>query len=282
MKYILILVISLVTNVVFAQQVVDLKRHVDYLTSADLQGRKAGSPACDKAADYLIQQLKASGYSPEEQIFPLPRGQSKNIIAVRKGAVDSVLVVGAHYDAVGPLRRSFCPGADDNASGTASVLELAKMVKTSRRNIVFIFFSGEEEGLYGSAYYVKHPLYPNEKTIFMVNLDMVGYLRTDTQAYVPDVQKILRDLYIQYPWAPSLVILGGKDSDQESFAEVGIPVAFLHTGLHANYHKISDTPDKLNYEGLEQITYFTHALIQALDTHDLPDYNILGDTNGRE
>jgi hypothetical protein len=103
---------------------------------------------------------------------------------------------------------------------------------------------------------------------------MIGYLNTSKQAYVPDVTKILKDLYVQYPFAPNIVILGGKDSDQESFADIGIPVAFLHTGLHKNYHRASDTPDKLNYAGMEQIVHFTYDLIKVLDMHDLPDYNI--------
>ncbi len=281
MKHLLLTLILLLPNVAFSQQVVELKRHVEYLTSPELRGRQAGSKACDKAAEYLIQQLKGFGYAPEEQAFPMRRSTTKNVIAVRKGILDSVIVVGAHYDAVGPIRASYCPGADDNASGVAAVLELAKMVKTSRRTIVFILFSGEEDGLYGSRYYVEHPKYPNEKTIFALNLDMIGYLTNDTQAYVPDVQKILKDLYVQYPWAPPIVILGGTASDQESFANVGIPVAFLHTGLHNNYHKTSDTPDKLNYSGVEQIIRFSYDLIKALDTHDLPDYNITGAKYGK-
>jgi Zn-dependent M28 family amino/carboxypeptidase len=276
MKRILLALIILLPNVVFAQQAVELKKHVEYLASPELRGRQAGSVECDKAAEYLIQQLKGFGYTPEEQPFPMRRATTKNVIAARKGTLDSVIVVGAHYDAVGPTRASYCPGADDNASGTAAVLELAKMVKTSRRTIVFILFSGEEDGLYGSAYYVKHPKYANEKTIFMLNLDMIGYLKNDKQAYVPNVTKILKDLYVQYPFAPGIVILGGTASDQESFADIGIPVAFLHTGLHGNYHRVSDTPDKLNYAGMEQIVRFSYDLIKALDTHDLPDYNITG------
>jgi Zn-dependent M28 family amino/carboxypeptidase len=279
MRHILFIVLILGSNVVFAQQVVELKKHVEYLASPELRGRQAGSVECNKAAAYINQQLRGFGYSPEEQVFPVRRATTKNMIAARKGILDSVIVVCAHYDAVGPIRASYCPGADDNASGVAAVLELARMVKMSRRTIVFILFSGEEDGLIGSQYYVKHPKYPNEKTIFVCNLDMIGYLKNDTQAYVPNVQKILKDLYVQYPWAPPIVILGGTASDQESFSDIGIPVAFLHTGLHNNYHRTTDTPDKLNYTGMEQIVRFSYDLIKALDTHDLPDYNITGAKN---
>ncbi|MFA5344702.1 MAG: M28 family peptidase [Candidatus Omnitrophota bacterium] len=276
MKRLLIALIIFLPNVVFAQQADELKKHVEYLASPELDGRQVGTAGCDKAAEYIIQQLKVFGYTPEEQPFTMQRVTAKNVIAVRKGSLDTVIVVGAHYDHLGRRGNRYYPGADDNASGTAAVLELSRMLKTSRRTIVFILFSGEEDGLYGSTYYVKHPKYPNDKTIFMLNLDMIGYLRRDTQAYVPDVHKILKELYIQYPWAPSIVILGGTASDQEPFADIGIPVAFLHTGLHGNYHRTTDTPDKLNYKGMEQIVRFSYDLIKALDTHDLPDYNITG------
>jgi len=276
MKHILVILALLIANVAFSQQPESLKKHVEFLASPELKGRKAGSEGCNKAADYISQQLKQMGYTPEFQDFTMGRSKTKNVLAARVGPLDSVIVVGAHYDAVGPIRNSFCPGADDNASGVAAVLELAKMLKTSRRTILFLFFSGEEDGLIGSAYYVKHPKYPNNKTVFMLNLDMIGYLKANPQASIPDVHKLLKALYIEYPFAPGIVILGGTDSDQESFANIGIPVAFLHTGLHPYYHKVGDTSDKLNYAGMEQIVKFSYDLIKALENHDLPDYNITG------
>ncbi len=271
MKFILSFILLLLPNVCFSQQVVDLKKHVEYLSSKEVGTRRIGTEGCNKAADYISNQLKSFGYTPEVQEFTHSRVKMRNVLATRVGLLDSVIVVGAHYDDVAKA-----PGADDNASGTAAVLELSKMLKNSRRTILFIFFSGEEEGLWGSEYYVKHPKYDLKKTIFMLNLDMIGYLKDTKQAYVPNVKSILKELYVEYPFAPSIVILGGTDSDQESFANVGIPVAFLHTGLHKNYHTPSDTADKLNYEGMEQITRFSYELIKALDNHDLPDYNITG------
>jgi Zn-dependent M28 family amino/carboxypeptidase len=272
----LLFLLLLVPSVAFSQQVDDLKQHVTTLTATEFRGRKAGSEGCDKAADYIFKQLVSYGYTPEYQEFSMGRSKTKNVLAARVGQLDSVIVVGAHYDAVGPLRNGVCYGADDNASGVSCVLELAKKLKTNRRTVLFILFSGEEDGLIGSAYYVKHPKYPNEKTIFMLNLDMVGYLKDVTQAVKPNVNEILRKLYIEYPFAPGIVILGGTDSDQESFAAIGIPVAFLHTGLHPYYHKATDTSDRLNYPGMLKITQFAYSMIKELDNHDLPDYNITG------
>jgi Zn-dependent M28 family amino/carboxypeptidase len=276
-----ILVLLTLPNIATAQSVVDLRKHVEYLTSEDLQGRRAGSEECNKAAEYIYQQLKSFGYTPEYQEFSIRGGKTKNVLAVRTGGLDSVIVVGAHYDAMGPMRGSFCPGADDNGSGTAAVLELARMLKASRRTVLFIFFSGEEEGLVGSAYYIKHPKFDDTKTIFMLNLDMVGYLKESTQARAPDVNKLLQVLYTKHPFASGIVILGGTASDQESFSDIGTPVAFLHTGLHSAYHTPRDTSDKLNYAGMEKIVLFSYDLIKALDTHDLPSYNIMGKRNGR-
>jgi Zn-dependent M28 family amino/carboxypeptidase len=269
-KISLVLLLVFCTSVVNAQQVVDLKKHVEYLSSDECEGRHAGTKGCDKAADYLFKQLQSYGYTPEYQAFDYGRRQTKNVLAIRKGSLDTVIVIGAHYDAVGP-------GADDNASGTAAVLELARMFPTARRNLVFILFSAEEMGLYGSSYYVKNPKFPNNKTIFMLNLDMIGYLKEGRQYEDnPDVNEILKVLYGKYPFAQSITIRGGTASDQEPFDKIGIPVAFLHTGLHRNYHKPSDTAEKLNYEGMVQIVKYSYDLIKALDTHDLPDYNIIG------
>jgi Zn-dependent M28 family amino/carboxypeptidase len=266
MKYLFTLILILATNVAFSQQAVDLKAHVEALSA---QSRVTGSEGCQRANEYIVAQLVASGYKPESQPFNVRGRNAANVLADRVGSLDTVIVVGAHYDS------ARCPGADDNASGTAAVLELAKMLKTSRRTILFILFSGEEDGLVGSEYYVKHPRYPINKTICMLNLDMIGYLSNDRQDYVPDVSKILKDLYLEFPFAPGIVIRGGTSSDQEPFDRIGIKCAFLHTGLHGNYHRASDTPDKLNYEGMEQIVRFSFALINALDKHDLPDYDIM-------
>jgi Zn-dependent M28 family amino/carboxypeptidase len=269
-------ILLLLPTVAFSQHADALKQHVEILASPDFNGRKSGSEGCEKAAAYLTTQLKLNGYSPEYQDFSFGRVKTKNILAARVGPLDSVLIVCAHYDAIGPIRNSYCPGADDNASGVAAVLELTKMIKTSRRTILFILFSGEEDGLIGSRFYVKHPKYPNDKTLFVLNLDMIGYLKPNVKACKPNVTKILDDLYVKYPFAPGVVILGGEDSDHESFADIGIPTAFLHTGLHPYYHKVGDTPDRLNYEGMSQIVLFANDLIKLLDNHDLPSYNIIG------
>lgn len=201
----------------------------------------------------------------------------QNVLAWTVSPLDDVIVVGAHYDHLGQRGRSFYPGADDNASGVAMALEMAKVIKQSRRTILFILFSGEEEGLWGSTYYVNNPKFPIKKHIFMLNLDMVGNLGRGKATQPLDIPEILQLLYAKYPFARSVTLRGANDdSDNSSFRDIGVPFAFIHTGLTQVYHTPADTPDKLNYEGMEKIINYVIELIQLLNTKDLPDYNLLG------
>lgn len=212
----------------------------------------------------------------------------KNVIGYLPGAgphADEYVVIGAHYDHLGrggPGSLAFNShaihhGADDNASGTAAVMELARefgrgYARGERwpRSIVFICFTAEEEGLIGSAHFVNHPPIPLNKIAAMLNLDMVGRLRKEEllvggAGTAPSLQHLLDQ-------SDAGLALKLKDSgkgglgpsDHMSFAIKKVPVLFFFTGLHADYHRPTDTSDKINFDGMEQVVDFSKRLIVAM------------------
>lgn len=214
----------------------------------------------------------------------------KNVIATLSKAQpsrDETIVVGAHYDHLGrggwgslelTNRREVHNGADDNASGTAVLLEVARQLaarealNSSRplpRRVCFIAFSGEELGLIGSNRYAHAPWFPMERTVAMLNLDMVGRLRNDqltvygtgTSSIWPPLLRRLADNF-------GLNVLsregGYGPSDHASFHEKGVPVLHFFTGFHSNYHRPSDDPDTLNYVGLRKLSRAVAEMVVSL------------------
>ena len=192
--------------------------------------------------------------------------RTQNVAGVVRGRdtqlVSEAVVIGAHYDHLGLGRHNALdpdaagqvhPGADDNASGTAAVLELARAVAARRddlrRSVIFLAFSGEELGLLGSAYYTAHPLWPLDKTVAMLNLDMVGRVR-DGKLYVggigtsPEFPKL-----VEQSNSTGLRLESSRSgygsSDHTSFYVSDIPVLFFFSGLHPDYHRATDTPDRI-------------------------------------
>src|SRR5262245_53609108 len=219
------------------------------------------------------------------------RSATANVIGILRGSdpalKDQAVVIGAHYDhlgmggegslapdAVGVMH----PGADDNASGTAAVMELARGFAAAGpqpRTLVFVAFAGEEMGLLGSSEYVRRPPVPLDRTVTMVNLDMVGRPR-EGKVYVAGVDSGsgLRALVSASARAPSLQPeLRGDPfapSDQTSFYAAGRPVLFLFTGAHDDYHRPSDTWDKIDARGLATVTRFVGRIVAALATVQAP------------
>ncbi|MBT4694326.1 MAG: M28 family peptidase [Planctomycetaceae bacterium] len=212
----------------------------------------------------------------------------KNVIGILEGVgelQDETIVVGAHYDHLGyggrgslaPWTKDIHNGADDNSSGTSALLEIAQQLvsrqTTSRRRIVFIAFSAEERGLIGSARYVKEPLIALEKTIAMVNLDMVGRL-TDNKLIVtgtgtsdvwnPLLDKLNDTAKFEMTRKPE----GVGPSDHQSFYLKDIPVLHLFTGLHEFYHRPSDDFKTINFKGMERITALTTEIIASIAQDD--------------
>jgi hypothetical protein len=223
----------------------------------------------------------------------------KNIVGVVEGAgplANETVVVGAHYDHLGyggtsslsPVRKmAIHHGADDNGSGTTTMLELARrfaaMHDRQGRRLVFMAFSGEELGLYGSEYYCKHPLFSLKETASMFNLDMVGRLRSDKASGKP---KLLSEgCGTAKPFRELLDKLGEKHgfkmvnkpsgfgpSDHASFCSKEVPVLFLWTDYHDDYHRPSDTADKINIEGMRRIADLSQEAILTLARMDKPEY----------
>jgi aminopeptidase YwaD len=212
------------------------------------------------------------------------RGPAWNVVGVLPGTdprlAREAIVVGAHYDHLGrggegalaPDQLGVAhPGADDNASGTAAVLALARAFAASggaARTLVFAAFSGEEMGLLGSSHYVRTPPVGQATPVLMVNLDMVGRLR-DGKLYVAGVDSgdslrgLVADAARGLALSPELNGDPFSPSDHTVFYTAGVPVLFLFTGAHGDYHRPSDTWDKLNPQGLETVTAFAARVVAA-------------------
>lgn len=210
---------------------------------------------------------------------------AQNVIGVLEGS-DPVLkqeniVIGAHYDHLGrggegsgslsPDSNEIHHGADDNASGTAGVLELARIFSAQqpklKRTVIFIAFGGEEEGLLGSNYYVNHPLVPVANTVAMINMDMIGRLRDRKLAIggvgtAPEWREVIGK---ENPFELSLSEDGLGPSDHSSFYLKQIPVLFFFTGPHNDYHKPSDTFEKINYDDEARILSLVARIVRDVD-----------------
>jgi hypothetical protein len=187
-----------------------------------------------------------------------------NVGAYLPGETSEYVVIGAHYDHLGlgeqfsmapSLAGTVHPGADDNASGTAGVIELARWLSQQpkhQRGVLFLTFAGEELGLLGSSYYVNHPLLPLKDDVAMINMDMIGRIR-DRKIYVGGVgtgttfAALLNQLVPKHDFDADLTEKAGYgSSDHTSFTTKQVPVLFFFSGLHADYHKPSDTWDKID------------------------------------
>ena len=189
---------------------------------------------------------------------------TRNVVGFLEGSdpelKDQLLVVGAHYDHVGFLKEHKADtdyifnGADDNASGTSGVMAVAKgmtsMKIKPKRSILFILFAGEEKGLFGSGYYVRDPLFPLENTVAMLNLDMISRNAPDSLAIIgglqcPDLAAIIKKENRKTDMILSMKNMSGG-SDHWNFYKKDIPAVFLFSGLHKDYHQVSDNPDRIN------------------------------------
>ncbi len=272
----------------------------------------AGIPFVQIKSAVFEEWLKAAGKDIEAiqktidsdlkpQSFDLPSGirveartdlkrdiaKVRNVAAYLPGETPEYVVIGAHYDHLG-LGEQFSmspseagkphPGADDNASGTAGVIELARVFASKpkqKRGILFLAFAGEELGLLGSRYYVDHPSQKLENAVAMINLDMIGRVR-DGKVYVggtrtgTTLKPLLDEAFAGRDIKPD--VTGGTDvgsSDHVSFTTKQVPALFFFSGLHGDYHKPSDTWDKIDGPGtaklLDAIADLTARLCNAPD-----------------
>ena len=276
---------------------IDLKANLEYLASNQLEGRMSGKKGNKIAAEYIKKKFEDFGLPTEfdkfniKRVNPGPKNEigddfTNNIYSWIEGndsiLKDEVVVIGAHMDHIGygpTYSRTgggrIHNGADDNASGTVALLEIAEafsvMKGQNKRTVVFIAFSAEEMGLKGSLHYVNNPKFPKgnpdiKKHIFMLNMDMVGHLGTsktvafDDGTSSPDIGFIIKQLGGKYSFAKNITLRGSGGSDHAPFYNKKVPVAFLHTGLHEYYHTPKDTSDRINYDGLEKVSKYGFEL----------------------
>lgn len=289
-----------------AKMMVTMKEDVTYLASDSLMGRETGTSYEMLAASYLSDRFKhmkiepngENGYIQEFSFKPStnPHEEAevvqaegdgtltgRNVIGFIDNKAATTIVIGAHYDHLGmggqgSLYRgeeAIHNGADDNASGVAIMMRLARELKekNTNNNYLFIAFSGEEMGLLGSNYFVKNPTIDIETINYMVNLDMVGRLNDEKTIAVHGVGTSptwKQTLFANNDRGLNIVEheSGIGPSDFTSFYIMDIPVLHFFTGQHEDYHKPSDDADKLNYEGMETIYSYIMNIITDLDDNE--------------
>ena len=234
------------------------------------------------------------------------RVDANNVIGVLEGTdktlKNEAIVIGAHYDHLGRGGQGSLAanstevhhGADDNASGTAALIELARTFaaeKGNLRTLIFIAFSGEEEGLLGSKHYVNNPIFPLERTVAMLNLDMVGRLTNNrlnvggvgtASEFRQLVEQIntgdgarMRVMRVPPKFELALNEDGFGPSDHSSFYGKKVPVLFFFTGTHTDYHKPTDTAEKINYEGLAKVKDLVLEITHEIDRNPArPAYTV--------
>jgi Zn-dependent M28 family amino/carboxypeptidase len=311
MKKLFFSVLILMADIVsFAQNAADiaaLKAHIYYLASDKLNGRAPGTKGEKLAQKYIGNQFKKTGLIPmgtKGYLQPFSYHRSKNphdtieptsgkeyhgsnIIGYLDNGAAYTIVIGAHYDHLGDDGRgnSLDPnpkgkihhGADDNASGTAAVLELSHYFASNgvkeKYNILFMCFSAEEAGLIGSKWFTNHPTMPLDKINCMINMDMVGRLNDSTHrviVYGTGTSSVWEPL-LNHSKKGALSLkydsAGVGPSDQTSFYLKDIPVLFFFTGQHSDYHKPSDVAEKINYEGEKTVVDFIAQIVDSLELY---------------
>ena len=280
------------------------KKDVEYLASEKLEGRFPGTNGEQLAANYIAEKFEKFGLTKltdsyfQSFNFTLPSSpheevkfnqdtdtkiNAKNIIAFIDNKKKNTVIIGAHYDHIGyggqySLDRGINEihnGADDNASGTAMLLSLAKQLNNKNdleNNYLFIAFSAEELGLIGSRYFVNSDVFKKESINFMINLDMVGRLNAEKELSIFGVgtSSIFKQVVNSMNNNFKLKIIedGTGPSDHTPFYNKDIPVLFFHTGSHENYHRPSDDVNLINYKGMSEISNYIIDIIDELETYN--------------
>ncbi|MCB0463805.1 MAG: M28 family metallopeptidase [Flavobacteriaceae bacterium] len=278
----------------------ELKEHLYKFASKEFEGRQVGSKGQKLAAnyikDYYISENITSPIKNDEYFQDIPKetlgldyNDSENVVAYIEGTEkpNEVLIISAHLDHEGiDDDGNIYYGADDDGSGTVALLEMAQAFKLAKkdghgpkRSILFLHLTAEETGLQGSRYYVNNPIFPLDKTVSNLNIDMIGRVdrrheENPNYIYLIGADRLSKELhYISEKINNTFfnIDLDYKYNDEEdqnryyyrsdhyNFASHNIPVIFYFNGEHDDYHKPSDTPDKINYPLLEKRTRLIFA-----------------------
>ncbi|TYB74317.1 M28 family peptidase [Bizionia myxarmorum] len=288
----------------------ELKTHLYAFASEDFQGRKTGELGQKKASDFIknfyISQGITSPINDSLYFQTIPKNflpnninASENVLAFIKGSEnpEEVLIISAHLDHLGLENDEIFKGADDNGSGTTALMEMAQAFKMAekdgfspKRSILFLHLTGEEIGLYGCEYYIANPIFDLKKTIANLNIDMIG--RVDNKhknnpdyLYVIGADRISKELHFISEKVNEAYFNINLDytynneedpnkfyfrSDHYKFALKDIPVIFYFNGEHEDYHKVSDTPDKIDYDLLTRRTQLIFATAWHLANQENP------------
>jgi hypothetical protein len=299
MKISLILLLVLITFPSFSQSggpsAENIKKHIRYLASDKMKGRETGSRENEKAAKYVAGEFKKYNLIPKgtqgfyqpftakvrRVVVPDSIRKTNNVVGFLDNNAAFTIVIGAHFDHLGMGRQGSSKeekpegkihnGADDNASGVAGLLELARYFSGNNvketYNFLFIAFGAEELGLLGSRHFVNNPTIPLETISFMANMDMIG--RYDSTRGVGiggfGTSKEWPDIFKNVKSETSFFTdnAGSGGSDHGSFYAKKIPVLFFHTGGHDDYHKPTDDAEKINIHGELGILAIEIQLIEA-------------------
>ncbi|MCW3077531.1 MAG: peptidase [Bacteroidetes bacterium] len=299
MNKLILLPALLCVQIFYSQQIQSdlIKKHITVLASDELKGRGTGSDEEIKAANYIAAQFKNIGLSCFNNSFLKPftfkkgasphdtstknavENKANNVVGFLDNKAPYTIVIGAHYDHLGMghdhnsldanPEGKIHNGADDNASGTAGVIELARHFATNKKtepyNFLFICFSGEELGLLGSKKWCDHPDIELGKINYMINMDMIGRLNKEekliiygvgtSDSWVPLVDSVKTSFSIKKDSS------GIGPSDQTSFYLKDIPVLHFFTGQHSDYHKPSDDTEKINYKGEAKVLEYIISIV---------------------
>lgn len=281
----------------------ELKDYLYVFAGDDFEGRDTGEPGQKKAAAYLKEQYIKMGipsaYKNDNYYQVVPKSYfqgdikaSENVLAFIEGSEkpEEIIVISAHYDHVGVDKdNNIYNGADDDGSGTVSMLEIAQAFKDAKkdgngpkRSILLLHVTGEEKGLYGSKYYTEHPVFPLENTVTNLNIDMIGRIdkEHDTKEksnYIyligsdrlsTELHNVSEQMNKKYTNIDLDYTYNAKNdpnrfyfrSDHYNFAKHNIPIIFYFNGVHKDYHKPTDTADKIEYDLMTkraQLVFYT-------------------------
>ncbi|BAO56697.1 aminopeptidase [Nonlabens marinus S1-08] len=266
----------------------ELKEQLYVYAGDEMEGRMTGTPGQRKAVEYLKGKYMAmdvpGGAGNGEYFQPIPEEffgkrkiTSENVLAFIEGSEkpEEILVISAHLDHIGTRNGEVYNGADDDGSGTIALVEIAEAFQQAKkeghgpkRSILFLHVTAEEIGLQGSQFYTENPVYPLANTIADLNVDMIGRIdpkreKESNYVYLIGSDMLSQDLHEISEMANKNTVnldldytYNGKDdpnrfyyrSDHYNFAKNNVPVIFYFNGTHADYHKASDTPDKIEYD----------------------------------
>jgi Peptidase family M28 len=273
----------------------ELKEHLYIFSSDSLEGRLVGSMGQKKAVkylkDYYINEGIASPFGDSSYYQSIPKSylgddynDSENVLAFIKGTEkpDEIIIISAHLDHKGIDKKdNIYNGADDNASGTSALLEIAQAFKEAKKNgfgpkrsILLLHLTAEEIGLQGSRFYTENPVFPLENTVADLNIDMIGrvdksHLNNPNYIYIIGANRLstelhylseaINDSFFHFELNYRYNAENERNryyfrSDHYNFAKHNIPVIFYFNGVHEDYHQTTDTPDKINFQLLEKRT----------------------------